>query len=309
MLVPNRHGSSTAYRYGFQGQEKDDELKGEGNSLNYTFRMHDPRIGRFFATDPLEAKYPWYTPYQFSGNRVIDMVELEGLEEAIPEKGKSNTRNEGDVSCDNVYHCGTSSTKEGWYTERNYKKIFPNAVAVKAPPVNPKPNYSAAFATAGTMSQGDSPVLPVGDILGLLYLAQVYTSSLPGAVTHYDVPTLTIDVPKSVTGDKVRKNPPPTHELYNLIAPKNGWYPVYTWGSKLPTSYQLLNAGDVWKIGETELNGKNRYTDKELNDWGVVKVTIMTGSKLFIKTSEAYEIMIYQSLNGFQLPPGNKMIR
>lgn len=53
MLVPNRHGSSNSYRYGFQGQEKDDELKGEGNSLNYTFRMHDPRVGRFFAVDPL----------------------------------------------------------------------------------------------------------------------------------------------------------------------------------------------------------------------------------------------------------------
>jgi len=42
--------------------------------------MHDPRLGRFFAVDPLTAKYPYYTPYQFSGNRVIDMVELEGLE-------------------------------------------------------------------------------------------------------------------------------------------------------------------------------------------------------------------------------------
>lgn len=80
MLVPNRHGSSNSYRYGFQGQEKDDELKGEGNSLNYTFRMHDPRVGRFFATDPLEKEYPWYAPYSFSGNRVIDMIELEGLE-------------------------------------------------------------------------------------------------------------------------------------------------------------------------------------------------------------------------------------
>ena len=49
MLVPNRTFSSPAYRYGFQGQEKDDELKGGGNSLNYTFRMHDPRVGKFFA--------------------------------------------------------------------------------------------------------------------------------------------------------------------------------------------------------------------------------------------------------------------
>jgi RHS repeat-associated protein len=78
--VPNRHGSSESYRYGFQGQEKDDEIKGEGNSLNYTFRMHDPRIGRFFAIDPLTKSYPWYTPYSFSGNMVINSRELEGLE-------------------------------------------------------------------------------------------------------------------------------------------------------------------------------------------------------------------------------------
>lgn len=41
------------YRYAFQGQERDDEIKGRGNSYNYTYRMHDPRIGRFFAVDPL----------------------------------------------------------------------------------------------------------------------------------------------------------------------------------------------------------------------------------------------------------------
>jgi len=42
--------------------------------------MHDPRIGRFFAIDPLSPKYPFYSTYAFSGNRVIDAVELEGLE-------------------------------------------------------------------------------------------------------------------------------------------------------------------------------------------------------------------------------------
>lgn len=80
MTLPNRTYSSPAYRYGFQGQEKDDELKGEGNSLNYTFRMHDPRVGRFFAVDPLSKQYPWNSPYAFSENRVIDAIELEGLE-------------------------------------------------------------------------------------------------------------------------------------------------------------------------------------------------------------------------------------
>ena len=58
----------------------DDEIKGEGNSLNYTFRMHDPRVGRFFAVDPLTTEYLHNSPYAFAENRVIDGVELEGQE-------------------------------------------------------------------------------------------------------------------------------------------------------------------------------------------------------------------------------------
>ncbi|WP_298320821.1 DUF6443 domain-containing protein [uncultured Aquimarina sp.] len=81
MLLPNRHGNSSEYRYGFQGQEMDNEIKGEGNSANFKFRMHDPRIGRFFAVDPLAPKYPHYSPYSFGGNKVIHAAELEGLEE------------------------------------------------------------------------------------------------------------------------------------------------------------------------------------------------------------------------------------
>lgn len=45
--------------------------------------MHDPRIGRFFAVDPLAPEYPELTPYQFSSNSPIYMVEIEGLEGKI----------------------------------------------------------------------------------------------------------------------------------------------------------------------------------------------------------------------------------
>jgi len=34
------------YRYGFNGQEKSDEIKGEGNSYTALFWEYDPRIGR-----------------------------------------------------------------------------------------------------------------------------------------------------------------------------------------------------------------------------------------------------------------------
>ena len=78
MLVSNRHGSSNSYRYGFQGQEKDDEIKGEGNSLNYTFRMHDPRVGRFFAIDPDYRKFPMWSPYSFASNDPIRYIDING---------------------------------------------------------------------------------------------------------------------------------------------------------------------------------------------------------------------------------------
>ena len=80
MQLPGHSVSSGDYRYGFQGQEKDDEVKGNGNSINYKYRVHDPRIGRFLSVDPLAPSFAHNSPYAFSENRVIDGVELEGLE-------------------------------------------------------------------------------------------------------------------------------------------------------------------------------------------------------------------------------------
>jgi|GEM_PF-3277103 len=84
MMMPDRQyyasNDSSNYAYGFQGQEKDDEIKGPGNSITFKYRIYDPRLARFFSVDPLTQSYPWYSPYVFSGNRVIDAIELEGLE-------------------------------------------------------------------------------------------------------------------------------------------------------------------------------------------------------------------------------------
>jgi RHS repeat-associated protein len=76
--------SGRAYRFGVQGQDKDDEIHGAtGSSISFEYRMHDPRVGRFLSMDPLASHYPFYSPYSFSGNRVIDAVELEGLEPGV----------------------------------------------------------------------------------------------------------------------------------------------------------------------------------------------------------------------------------
>jgi hypothetical protein len=80
-LRANRSFNGDAYRYSFQKQESDEELFGEGNSYFFKYRLEDSRIGRFYSIDPLSSKYPHYTPYSFSGNKLINCRELEGKEE------------------------------------------------------------------------------------------------------------------------------------------------------------------------------------------------------------------------------------
>ena len=116
--LDGRTESGGGYRYSFQGQEKDDEVKGEGNSINYKYRMHDPRVGRFFAVDPLAPKYPWNSVYAFSENKVIAWVELEGLESA-PSTGENTQELEPvTVKRDDSYwrvNVNDSRTPEGPY--------------------------------------------------------------------------------------------------------------------------------------------------------------------------------------------------
>lgn len=68
------------YRYGFNGKENDNEVKGEGNQQDYGMRIYDPRVGRFLSIDPITKDYPELTPYQFASNRPIEGIDLDGLE-------------------------------------------------------------------------------------------------------------------------------------------------------------------------------------------------------------------------------------
>ena len=79
--MPGRKFSAgSSYRYGFNGKENDNEVKGEGNQQDYGMRIYDSRLGKFLSVDPLLQKYPFYSPYQFSGNDVIRCIDLDGGE-------------------------------------------------------------------------------------------------------------------------------------------------------------------------------------------------------------------------------------
>ena len=66
------------YRFGFNGMEKDNELKGTGNSLDFGARMYDSRLGRWLSLDPLAVKYPSISPFTFVGNSPLVLVDPDG---------------------------------------------------------------------------------------------------------------------------------------------------------------------------------------------------------------------------------------
>jgi RHS repeat-associated protein len=82
MLQPGRtYSANVSYRYGFNGKENDNDVgKGDGNQQDYGMRIYDPRVGRFLSVDPLGKDYPELTSYQYSSNRPIDGIDVDGLE-------------------------------------------------------------------------------------------------------------------------------------------------------------------------------------------------------------------------------------
>ncbi|HRD52986.1 MAG TPA: RHS repeat-associated core domain-containing protein [Flavobacteriales bacterium] len=71
-LLPGRNYSSDAYRFGFGGMPKDDEVHGAtGTSYDFGARLYDPRVGRWLSLDPLAEKFPSISPYAYVGNMPI----------------------------------------------------------------------------------------------------------------------------------------------------------------------------------------------------------------------------------------------
>ena len=82
--MPGRkYTAGSGYRYGFNGKENDNEIKGESNQIDYGKRVYDPRLSRFLSTDPLISQFPYYSSYQYAGDKPIWAIDLDGAEELI----------------------------------------------------------------------------------------------------------------------------------------------------------------------------------------------------------------------------------
>src|ERR1051326_1047623 len=70
MVMPGRSFvPASGYRYGVNGQEKDDEVSGSGNTYTASYWEYDDRLCRRWNVDPEIKKFPSQSPYLcFNGN-------------------------------------------------------------------------------------------------------------------------------------------------------------------------------------------------------------------------------------------------
>jgi RHS repeat-associated protein len=69
---------NVSYKFGMHGMERDDELKGAGNSYVTTYRLYDPRLGRWFTLDPESASLCFESNYSFNHNNPNSFVDIDG---------------------------------------------------------------------------------------------------------------------------------------------------------------------------------------------------------------------------------------
>lgn len=103
MLMPGKSIQPKTYRYGFNGMEKDDEVKGSGNSYTAEYWQYDSRLGRRWNQDIVEKAA--YSGYAVLGNNPIIYIDKNGDDWFI-------------------YY------KKGFFSDHSFKLIWLNASAV-----------------------------------------------------------------------------------------------------------------------------------------------------------------------------------
>ena len=124
MLQPGRkYSSANGYRYGFNGQEKDNEVYGIGNLNTAEYWEYDARIGRRWNLEPLISQFPELSPYNTMNNNPILNDDLKGAKPNsihLDEKGKVLlNKNDGDNSVF-VHKGGTSESVTKTYTAASH---------------------------------------------------------------------------------------------------------------------------------------------------------------------------------------------
>ncbi len=88
MIQPGRSYNSGNYRFGFNGMEKDDEIKGGGNSYDFGARIYDSRIGTWLSLDRKSKAYR--SNYIFCADNPIIFIDPDGNDDYYYDKSTNS---------------------------------------------------------------------------------------------------------------------------------------------------------------------------------------------------------------------------
>ncbi len=81
--MPGRIYTSATYRYGFNGKEKDDEIKDQNNHVDFGWRGYDVRISRMISADPMAKMFSSESPYIYAGDNPLLFTDKEGMTKTL----------------------------------------------------------------------------------------------------------------------------------------------------------------------------------------------------------------------------------
>ena len=105
--MPGRSFNSNSYRFGMNGQEKDDEITGTtGSHYTAQFWEYDSRICRRWNIEPKFMKYPFLSPYNTFENNPIYFKDPNGEDGIAVISNETQT-----ITIKAIYYMSTKPTK------------------------------------------------------------------------------------------------------------------------------------------------------------------------------------------------------
>ena len=292
MMQPGRNGNR--YRFGFQGQEKDDEIYGTGNSMTAEYWQYDARLGRRWNVDPVVKC--WESSYATFNNSPILRVDLLG-------------NNAGDYYTKSGQHMGSDGNddKKGYLVEESDLVYQEDGETIDAEQTENKILFTenhSEFATSSNIIMQESS----GDVTESLWIAHATdneSESRSGDVSMYDLLMTTY----SFAEDKTELSTNNNSEIAN--AARAGVIDVLSGGVD-PTNGSTHWDGDdflIWgdahkkfeQYSSITIDHKHYdiYKNAQINRWGSQVKFGNTVYDIPHKVFRNYE-------DNWILPPGNR---